>query len=74
MTTREEIFNRKGQCIQDLHCLFAVVQNPIPITNEDMKYVNLAYNDLMRNIQLSMQEIERFLRSKEYLKEIEIKI
>jgi len=54
MTTREEIFNRKEQCIQDLNCFFAAVQNPIPITDEDMKYVNLAYNDLMRNIQVSM--------------------
>jgi hypothetical protein len=57
MTTKEKIFNRKEQCIQDLHCFFAAIQNPIPLTAEDMKYVNLAYNDLMRNIQLSMQEM-----------------
>jgi len=36
-----------------------------------MKYVNLAYNDLMRNIKLSMQEMERFFVSEEYYNEIE---
>jgi hypothetical protein len=51
--------------------LFATVQNPILITAEDMKYVNLAYNDLMKNIQLSMQEMEKFFVSEEYYNEIE---
>ena len=70
MKTRKQIWDRKQRCDFALQHFFSAVQNPIELTDENFKYIEHSYQELMKNIQLAKQEMDKYIGSDEYYEEI----